>query len=724
MTQSSLLFRLRAHQQDAVEAVLEELTVADRAQVTMPCGTGKSLVAVACAVRSHARLVHLVVPTIALIQQSVRGWREALPDVRIVVARSDELVAGTLAGVEITTEPARLATLLAHSPTASMTVVISTYASLPRVKKALSHSGRAFDIAIGDEAHHCAGPWSSPSSLLARTGSEFPAHKRLFLTATRRIDADADPRVTASMDDELAFGRQVYVLSLRAAIDRGLLSDYRIAIVAATAQEWSWLSYRGAPERVPGRRAAPRVSFGASPGFTSLSAQALAAVFALGRHMGTSRTRRVLTFHNRISEARSFALVIPMLLLRESGAPACHAEVIHGGLSSLRRATAIAALDRAGDDQSVVLTNVRCLAEGVDLPSLDAVVFASTRTSTVDIVQAVGRVLRPHPDKEIGTIILPVIVRDGTEAADRLASSSYSDAFRVLSVLRDHDAELAAALDAARRRRGRHGGGRMLAPVGSGPLRIELPEGLSESFIAGFELEILRATMSAWGERFGQLEAWVAEHGTAEVPTGATVDDFRLGAWVHQQRTLYKVRSLVGARVALLETVPGWSWSAWDATWNRMFDLVLRHSRETGGALVGQAAEVDGAKVGQWVKAQRERFHRGQLDAERVGRLEAVPGWVWRLRTPLRAGRVTLEAASWNTTFEAVLQHAIATGGGAQLAQSRKLGGISAGAWVKAQREKYHRGQLDAEHLRRLESIPGWVWRLRTPVRERSDSAA
>lgn len=643
---------LRPHQSEAADRVCAVLMDHDRAQVVMPCGTGKTRVGIAVATRLRSRLVLVVVPTLGLVRQTAAAWREVLgsavdvlfvcSDTSLAVAEDASAPRGL--GAPVSTDVPDLAHLLrrARSRPAAMAVAFATYASVDRALAAAAAAGLCVDLVVADEAHHCAGDLDAPWGVLARHGAadRAPVRHRLFLTATPRthLGTDSGRASVVGMDDQDAFGRVAYRLSLGEAIRRGLLSDYRVATVGVTDAQWRDLS--DGPARAASLRSPVVVARDAGRAGAVIPPSTLAATFALGRTMGHYPLRRVVSFHSRVRDARAYASTVPHLLrrVRHPGVPSrITATATYAALPADARAAIIRQLEGAGPDHAVIASNVRCLSEGVDIPALDAVLFADPRRGLVDVVQAVGRVLRPHPDKAAGTVILPVLM---TPDGDDLASEvRFGEMLHVLQVLREHDTELGGQLDEMRRDAGRGREFWRSASAGSdGPLRLLLPHGLPDSFVRAFALRIVRGSSSAWDERLGALEAWAARHGHSRIPTSEVVDGFRLGRWAHEQRTLRARGLLPASRARQMDELPGWTWTPWAAAWERAYDLVQQYVREHGHSKVPQSHRRDGFALGAWVKAQRELQQKGRLPLERARRLERLPGWYWRASRPTSSG--------------------------------------------------------------------------------------
>ncbi len=276
------------------------------------------------------------------------------------------------------------------------------------------------------------------------------------------------------------------------------------------------------------------------------------------------------------------------------------------------------------DRERGMLSNARCLGEGVDVPTLDGIAFIDPKQSQVDIVQAVGRAMRKSHGKTLATIVIPVFVDGDADGEAALDESAYQEIASVLRALRDHDAVLADELDAVRRDLGARPTSRVKFPS---KVVLDLPLRLETAFSAAIEARLIRLTTASWDESFGQLTTYVQAEGDARVPKAyRTADGARLGTWVHTQRR--NKDSLSAARRERLEALDGWVWSLWDAAWEEAFGQLTTYVQAERHARVPAAYRTaDGAQLGSWVQTQRST--KDSLSAARRERLEALDGWVW-----------------------------------------------------------------------------------------------
>lgn len=462
----------RAHQATAIEKVTAGFGEVDRGRLIMACGTGKTFTSLRLAERNvgpGGRVLFLV-PSISLLSQTVREWvAESEVPIRPLAVCSDakstkrstndEDISAVDLALPATTNVELLRTRIdkAANDTEAMTVVFSTYQSIDVVAQA--QQGRpAFDLIVCDEAHRTTGVTlagvDESAFVRVHDNAYLPGSKRLYMTATPRIYTDASRTkagdanaVVASMDDDETYGPEFHRLGFGEAVERNLLTDYKVLVlavdeesVARTFQQqlsdsnnelqlddaaklvgcWNGLAKIGkaehtfAPDTAPMRRA---VAFAGN----------------------IADSKRVEQLFTDITEhyARTAGLEDD-----EGKLPLkCEVRHVDGTFNALERNDRLDWLKQdPAANTARILTNARCLSEGVDVPALDAVMFLSPRKSIVDIVQSVGRVMRLAPDKQFGYIILPVGIPAGMTPEQALADNKrYAAVWEVLQALRAHD---------------------------------------------------------------------------------------------------------------------------------------------------------------------------------------------------------------------------------------------------------------------------------------------
>ena len=471
-------------QQEAIDKVVKGLENHDRGRLTMACGTGKTFTSLRIAeqiVPGGGRILFLA-PGIALVSQSRREWlRHSIRPLDCRVVCSDRSAGGRgektdirLSELEcpVTTKPKELAGFLTgNSSQGDTRVVFCTYQSLQHLTNAQrEHEAPPFDLVICDEAHRTTGVIDRGSGFQAvHDDRTLRAAKRLYMTATPRMYTAGSRRAlgrrglkTVDMSDIEVYGPELDFLSFKDAVNRRMLSDYRVIVLGVHDRDiprgmWRRLLQLG--EMLSSGRKKPLIVTGNEIMRllgTSLAINGIAEGEDLDR---PDRLHRTIAFANSIKRSKFFAkgLQEPQLKAlvtrrsRRAGRkadPALKVEVKHldGSFSAFQRNKALRELRRSDDDGTArVLCNVKLFGEGVDVPSLDAVVFMEPRDSQVDIVQAVGRVMRLAEGKRLGYVIVPIPIPPGEDLTTALSEGNegYKALGQVLRALQSHDGRLA-----------------------------------------------------------------------------------------------------------------------------------------------------------------------------------------------------------------------------------------------------------------------------------------
>ncbi|MGH3556439.1 Helicase associated domain protein [Mycobacterium sp.] len=687
-----------AYQGEATRDVVKGFHRADRGQLIMACGTGKTLVALFIAEKLAAQRTLVLVPSLSLLAQTLREWTaNSKVGFEFLPVCSDETVTEPDAALEntsdlgfpVTTHPEEIAGFLRRR--SGRRVVFATYQSSPEIAKAF-RLGRVptFDLAIADEAHRCAGPVSSDFATILDS-DKIKARRRLFTTATPRYftgrvvrEAQEADFEVASMDNEAVFGKEFHRLSFGEAITRDLLTDYQVVVVGvddATYRDW-----------------AERARFVTIDGNKVTDARTLAGQIGLAKAMWRYDLRRTITFHSRVKRAREFAHSLPQVIAwmpahqRPTGK--LWSDYASGEMPAGQRTVLLQHLRRLDTGQRGLLANARCLAEGVDVPTLDGVAFIDPRRSEVDIVQAVGRAIRHAPDKTVGTIVIPVFIDTDEDPEIALDDSAFKPVWDVIKALRSHDDELGEELDEVRRELGRQG----RQPRLPAKIHLDLPEAVDIDFARAFDVCLVNQTTAPWEFWFGLLEQFVERHGHANVRQPYRIDGHRLGMWVSHQRRHYANGTIDGDRQRRLEELPGWTWDRYADQWEEGFRRLVEYVESHGDARVPRFYTTDGYKLGYWINNQRDNYAKGILAADRQRRLQKLPGWTWARFTD-----------QWEVGFRRLVEY-VESHGDSRVPQAFTVDGYRLGYWVNTQRANKAKGTLDAERQRRLQDLPGWSW--------------
>ncbi len=465
-----------ALQQEAIDNVLQGLEHHDRGRLIMACGTGKTFTALRIAERfvPDGEAILFLAPTIALVSQARREWlTHTTRKLSSLVVCSDPYAGGRneqedirISELEcpVVSKPDEIAVRLDAGRHRHTKVVFSTYQSLMRVVEAQQEHGAApFALTIADEAHRTTGVLNRKREKvdfqLVHDAERLLTGKRLYMTATPRIYTRKSKSRLAKreievvdMSNEATYGPQFHRLRFKTAVDDGKLSDYRVIVLGVDQSRVT----PGLRTRLEGLAEGDRKSQPTLNDITRVLGVSLA-INGLSEGKGIERPDRLartMAYANSIKRSKWFteALMDSQVkrattrrLRGEERAWSVEAQHLDASASALQRNQALRDLSQAGKDGTIrVVCNVKLFTEGVDVPSLNAVAFLDPRDSQVDVVQAVGRVMRRAEDKKFGYIVVPVVVRPGMDVADALRNSpeGYHTLGKVLRALQAHDERL------------------------------------------------------------------------------------------------------------------------------------------------------------------------------------------------------------------------------------------------------------------------------------------
>jgi predicted helicase len=464
----------RPHQQKAVSAAKHHFirNGATRGRLIMPCGTGKSLAAYWIAQALKAKTVLVAVPSLALIRQSVTDWtREFLAHDQIpdwICVCSDETV-GNLErdefvgevyelGLPTHTDPKEIATRL-RAPSKGLLIVFTTYQSSDKLAAAARQAGVRFDLAILDEAHKTVGVRSKIFGTLLRDRN-IKARHRLFMTATERVFRGDNDDVL-SMDNENDYGKCFFQLSYKEAIRQRIISDYKILTVTVSDKRIFKLIDEN------------RILNLHSRDLDEAEAQAVATGIALKRVFKKQAAKHAISFHRSIRAADRFREQQDVLnRLRDVGPRTTNLHI-----SSKKTAGERSDLLREFvNEPRALMTNARCLTEGIDVPAIDCVVFADPKQSRIDIVQAAGRALRRYPGKDYGYILLPLVVPSKMEFEKFAETTAFRQIAHAITALSTQDERIADEFRAIKK--GRIPTGKIVEIEGDIPVAMRITLGV------------------------------------------------------------------------------------------------------------------------------------------------------------------------------------------------------------------------------------------------------
>jgi predicted helicase len=512
----------RPHQTEFVASAVKGFLSKDRGQAIAACGSGKTLSALWIAEKmwrdGHLpnNTVMVLLPSISLVSQTRKEWNAQLPkDIVELCVCSDETAGKQDDSIQYnvrdmmfpaTTDPKIIRKFIKHK-TNKMKVIFSTYHSANVVANAMKVRGvKAIDLGIFDEAHRTASTGSMFS--FALSNSNIHINKRLFMTATpkhykiskERLAKLGDDIKIVSMDNEKIYGPVVYRLTFKEAVERGLIVPLKVIVSVVTKAEVAeWIQDKDAATNVKGE---------------DINVKWAAAQIAHAQARKKYGITKSISYLSRIAQAEDYASDTPRGLKNYVDKNVETYCASSNQNSSEREAELRAFAEAPYAD----IANARCLTEGVDLPSVDMVMFVHPRKSHIDIVQAIGRPMRTAPGKKFGYVLVPLYVDQQAqetfeEAVERTAQDGLVD---IINAVREHDEDLTAIIQQLRRERGE-----------GKPYNPRILKDKIEFIGARVKLDTLKKCVTTmivdrltttWDEMYGALKAYQAKHGKGTFP--------------------------------------------------------------------------------------------------------------------------------------------------------------------------------------------------------------
>ncbi len=674
----------KTHQKEAIEKITAALKVADRTTAVMACGTGKTLVALWAAEAQEPKTVLVLVPSLALLSQTLPDWCKqtswgdrfrylcVCSDASVNRSADDDEYALKQSDIEFpVTTDANVVKGFLDSNKSGVNVIFSTYQSAEVVAKGLK--GKTFDLGIFDEAHKTTGSKNGRFTF-GLSDKNLRIKKRLFLTATPRHyklnkrDKEGDFE-TISMSNEEIYGKVSYRLPFSAAVAADIIVPYKVIISVSLNKEVdAELLKRGST--IVKR--------------DELQARWVANQIALKRAVEKTRTSKIITFHSRVKQAKDFAGDDSWGIKEHvKGFDIFH---VNGGQNAADRK---ALLEDFKEAPRGLITNARCLTEGVDVPSVDMVAFIDPRKSKIDIAQAAGRAMRKATNKKLGYIIVPLFIEQKKGETEEQAAerSGFAEVAEVLSAMLENDDDLVDTIREMQEARGR--GDKFNPRQLHEKVQVIGPSIDLEKLTRSIDVAILERLGVSWDRWFGLLQRFKQREGHCLVPVSHEENEHKLGAWVSNQR--HGRNHLPEDRLNRLNSI-GFSWDPIDENWEKGFDELKFFMGKKGHCLAPATLRSRGFALGNWVS--RQRIRKSELDDSRIRRLDSL-GFSWNPHLDL-----------WEKNFSALVKFRDREGH-AVVPQGFKVDDLTLGSWVV--RQRVQRNKLTEERIRRLDSI-GFNW--------------
>jgi|GEM_PF-1524384 len=681
-------------QKEAATAIKKHLKDGGRAQIVMACGSGKTYTTLLAMEALGSKRVLVLAPTLLLVKQLRDEWMRERTNAWATLAvcsdigadegdDSTQLSPGEI-GAKPTTDPAEIAQFLRSK---GPYVVFGTYASSARIATAQKKAGvPAFDLVVADEAHRIAGAVGKAdkeerAQRVVLNGYGIRAERRLFATATPRVyggdkKRDGEEIVLESMDDPARFGEEVYRLTFQQAVDLERLVPYKLLVTIVTDEEIAALIHDRKYVDLQGK---------------PIPADDLATAIAVRRAYKELGISRVISYHGNIKRARAFAQLVQEV---KTSGKAPEAECVTGAMPVEDRKEALTRLAQA--DGPYLITNARCLTEGIDVPALDAVAFADPRRSQVDIVQAVGRAMRKPrgtSSKTTGYIILPVFLskKELKDPETAVEGSAFAPVLQVLRALKAHDPYRATFFAKILVEQGKrpHKKGEGIDEILEVSIGKELDRALAKRLERAVQLRAVEVSAESFAVGFQYLSRYASREGNCLVPQSHIEDDYPLGRWVSHIRGRHGERS--PEQLAMLGHL-GFVWDALEENFQQGLTALTEWKARHGHLAVPRNQIVNGIKLALWISVRRRQYRQGVLSRDRIAALERI-GFSWEPKDEL-----------WETGFRA-LEVFASREGHCLVPPNHIENGVQLTSWVYHQKALAAKGKIPPDKLARFTRI-------------------
>ena len=703
----------RPHQQEAITAS-KQYFLKDkntRGKLIMPCGTGKSLTAYWITQTLASKATIIAVPSLALIKQSLEDWTKemllsktaTLPEWCCICSDestgqlTDDFITDTYSlGIPTTTSEDEITSFLKRK-TAGGKIIFTTYQSADKLAQVSKRLNFKFDLAILDEAHKTVGAKDKTFSILLQE-DKISISKRLFMTATERIVKGEDDDIL-SMDDDKVYGNVFYKLSFKKAIEEGIITDYKIVTVLVNDTEVQDLIKKN------------KYVTDQSKKVDETEAQMLTTAIALKKAMTEYSLKHVVSFHKSINASKEFQALYQKIDNSSDSPTVFH---ISSKLNAGARAELLKDFRNTGN---AIITNARCLTEGVDVPAIDCVLFADQKQSVVDIVQASGRALRQYTDKitgvkkEVGYIIIPVVLKEGESLDDLTESSRFKTVTRIVTSLSTQDETIAEELKLI-------DGGKQ--KVGSG--KIQVIGTVTKSIKLNLTLFSLKISTKIW-ERIAKNNILKFDK-AREFSRSLNLPGYKEWLTFYDEGKIPKdIPKYPDKAYEYFDKFKGWpDWlgnegNSVESNFRLGISELTNYIAKYGNSYVPEKFQTEGGfKLGQFCKMAR---HGVIIVKERIDLLDNVDGWVWDIEED-KFQRMYNELKKFALKYKGIPNKEVN-------AHNVYIGNykLNLGSWVFSLRSIYRKIQIGVlketgvkrilrskndPRIKLIEKIPYWQW--------------
>lgn len=646
-----------------------------RGKLILPCGTGKTLISLWIREELNSKLTLFLVPSLNLVRQTKNEWLKNcnnLFDYIIVCSENDIDNEQDSANIQlydldsfVTEEPEAIRSFI-KTKSERNKIIFSTYQSFQKIIDAYEEELPQIDLAICDEAHRTASINFGAFSLIHKDVNKMKIQRRLYMTATPRVysqtikkNIEESGNLLFDMSDEDTYGKEIYRMSFAEAIELGILVDYQIVCLGVNDDNVHKLL-------------SSNIYIDGKNSITDYVNN-----YAVQLAFNKYSISHAITFHSKVKQAEQFAERNHQI------SPDIQSYFVSGNQTASKRSIIIN--DFKNKSKSII-SNARCLTEGVDIPAVDAVFFCDPKNSKVDIVQAVGRALRKDKNnpQKIGKVIIPLYFSKDSDVEDEIDKSIYSNVVKIVRAIADHDERLQDEINTIAVKGSSNGNFSRIQFYQESKLGDLIAfENIGEKIKNSLFDEIISKNSITWNLYFKELEEYLKQNNNV---FPKQIENPKLYSWCSLQRGFYSKQQLSNERIKLLESI-NFSWSINDDAWNETY-LKLVDFRKNNPDHWPKFRNTTGEEhsLAIWMMKINKEYKEERLKQERYEKLLAID--------------YQFEDRNW---FEVYEKHRKIID---------KLGHIpcqkenaTVFQWVLKQQKKLESGKLSAEQIKLLNEI-------------------
>ena len=592
-------YKPQGHQKDAIASCIEFFEIETRGQLIMPCGSGKTVTSLWIKEQLNPKNTLVVVPSLALLRQIKENWARQKNKIYHYLCvcsetdidkneenETDTFVTHTHEIVgRVTTDSQVILKFLQND---YEKVIFSTYQSLPQIEEAIQNTTFQFDFVLCDEAHKTASLTQGLFSII-HDNQRIPARKRLYMTATPRVVSDnikkklnEELKYAYDMSNPEIFGYEFYRMTFKQAIEKGILIDYKIITVGITDEQIA--------DYIKERRFASNKH----------TVEDIANNYALETVMQRYGATHAITFHSRVKYAFEFSERHKILF---NNIDSFHVS----GTQSTNYRNAL--MNTFRNSSKAVISNARCLTEGIDVPAIDLVYFCDPKNSKVDIVQATGRALRQDrkKDKKLGYIVIPIYHTQRSEIEKAISNSNFKNLISVVRALCDQDERLQDEINLLAYGKGKRSNFSKLEVI-SGEVftegKIHLL-GFEEKLKANLFDQVIEKTSDNWDLWFLRFKEYLNDNNNEYPNLEQSPSIYR---WIASQRNAKKKKQLSVEQIKQLNS-RNFIWDGHEQIWNFQFEKLKKYSEENKF----EPSHLTERDLANWYKRQIKAIEQKEL---------------------------------------------------------------------------------------------------------------